>query len=81
MRGYLTDGSSNAKVRALKEIADGLDCSLAQLAIAWCANNPHVSTVITGASRPSQVTENMESLEVLEHLNDEILEQIDAATK
>jgi voltage-dependent potassium channel beta subunit len=81
LRGYLTDGSSNAKVRALKEVADGLDCSLAQLAIAWCAHNPHVSTVITGASRPSQVTENMESLEVLEHLDDEILEQIDAATK
>jgi aryl-alcohol dehydrogenase-like predicted oxidoreductase len=65
----------------LKEVADGLDCSLGQLAIAWCAHNPHVSTVITGASRPSQVTENMEALQVLERLDDEVIEQINLITK
>jgi voltage-dependent potassium channel beta subunit len=81
LREYLTNGDDNAKIRALKEIADRLGCSLAQLAIAWCAHNPHVSTVITGASRPSQVTENMEALEVLERLDDEVVERINAVTR
>ena len=48
-----------AQVRALAPIAADLGCTLAQLALAWCLKNPHVSTVITGASRPSQVVENM----------------------
>lgn len=81
LRGSLTDEAANAKVRALKEVADDLDCTLAQLAIAWCTRNPHVSTVITGASRPSQVTENMEALEVIDHIDDEVLARIDAITK
>jgi aryl-alcohol dehydrogenase-like predicted oxidoreductase len=52
---------------------------MAQLAIAWCAANPNVSSVITGASRPEQVEENMESLEVRAALDDEVMERIDAA--
>ena len=48
---------------------------------AWCVRNPHVSTVITGASRTSQVAENMEALDVLERLDDEVLERIDTVTK
>ena len=51
---------------------------MAQLAIAWCAANPNVSSVITGASRPEQVEENMASLEVLEALDDEVKERIEA---
>ena len=42
-------------VDALKPVAKDLDCSLAQLAIAWCAKDPNVSTVITGATKLSQV--------------------------
>jgi voltage-dependent potassium channel beta subunit len=80
LRQSLTDKGRNDQVRALKTIADELDCSLAQLAIAWCARNPLVSTVITGASRPSQVTENMEALEVLERLDDEVVSRIEAVT-
>src|SRR6187549_2863982 len=49
----LTDAESHAKVDRLRPIADELGCTLAQLSLAWCASNPHVSTVITGASRPS----------------------------
>ncbi|MGE5225158.1 MAG: potassium channel beta subunit family protein, partial [Omnitrophica WOR_2 bacterium] len=49
------------KVRALEPIANELGCSLAQLALAWCLKNPNVSTVITGASRPEQVVENMKA--------------------
>lgn len=66
-----------AKVRALAPIADELGCSLAQLALAWCLTNPNVSTVITGASRPEQVTENMAAMEVVEKLNPEVLETIE----
>ena len=69
----------NAAVQRLQAIANELDCSLSQLAIAWCAHNPRVSTVITGASRPDQVTENMLALEVLAKLTDEIVGQIEAA--
>ena len=43
-------------------IADRLGCTLSQLAIAWCASNPNVSTVITGASRVEQVHENLAAL-------------------
>ena len=42
-------------VDALKPVAKDLECSLAQLAIAWCAKDPNVSTVITGATKLSQV--------------------------
>jgi voltage-dependent potassium channel beta subunit len=79
LRGRLTDESVAAKVRRLADVADDLGCSLAQLSIAWCARNPHVSSVITGASRPEQVRENMAALEVLPRLDDEVLERIDAA--
>ena len=52
---------------------------MAQLALAWCAANPRVSTVITGASRPSQVLENFESLAVIPLLTPEVMTRIDAA--
>jgi voltage-dependent potassium channel beta subunit len=66
-----------AKVRRLEPIAAELGCTLAQLAIAWCLTNPHVSTVITGASKPEQVSENMKAAEVFEKLTPEVLEQIE----
>ena len=66
-----------AKVRQLTTIADELGCSTAQLALAWCLKNPNVSTVITGASRSSQVQENMKALEVSNQLTPEVLEQIE----
>ena len=65
-------------MRNLKAVADELDCSLAQLSIAWCAKNPNVSTVITGASRVEQVHENMAALEVMDRLDDAVMERIDA---
>jgi voltage-dependent potassium channel beta subunit len=79
LHSMLTDEAANAKVRRLADVANDLGCSLAQLAIAWCARNPHVSTVITGASRASQVRENMEALDVLARLDDDVLARIDAA--
>jgi voltage-dependent potassium channel beta subunit len=66
-----------AKLRHMAPIAEELDCTMAQLAIAWCLTNPNVSTVITGASRPEQVRENMKAMEVYERLTPEVLEKIE----
>jgi voltage-dependent potassium channel beta subunit len=66
------------KVKRLQPIADKLGCTMAQLALAWCLKNPHVSTVITGASRPEQVDENMKALEIAARLTDPVIEQIDS---
>jgi voltage-dependent potassium channel beta subunit len=65
------------KVAHLIPIAEELGCTMAQLALAWCLLNPNVSTVITGASRPEQVEENLASLEVVPKLTDEILARIE----
>lgn len=65
------------KVRLLKPIADELGCTMAQLGLAWCLANPNVSTVITGASRPEQVHENMKALDVAAQLTDDVLDRID----
>jgi voltage-dependent potassium channel beta subunit len=65
------------KVRKLARLAGRLGVSLPCLAIAWCLKNPHVSTVITGASRPEQVAENMKALEALELLTDEVMARIE----
>ncbi|MFT5223362.1 MAG: voltage-dependent potassium channel beta subunit [Glaciecola sp.] len=75
---FLTDEARNAKVRELKTVADDVGCTLAQLSIAWCASNPNVSTVITGASRPEQVTENMLALDVLDQLDAPLKARIEA---
>ena len=64
-------------VKKLEPVAADLGCSLAQLALAWCLKNPHVSTVITGASRPEQVKQNMQALEVVPKLTDEVLARIE----
>lgn len=77
----LTDPSAQDKVRRLVPIADELDCSLAQLALAWCTKNPNVSTVITGASKASQVTENFGALDVIGRLTPEVMNRIAEAVK
>lgn len=72
----LTDVASHRTVAALRPIAQDLGCSLAQMALAWCTKNPHVSTVITGASRPSQVVENFGALDVIERLDEDVMARI-----
>jgi voltage-dependent potassium channel beta subunit len=79
LRDQLTDPDRNAKVRKLAAVADDLGCSLAQLSIAWCLRNPHVSSVITGASRVDQVHENLAALDLLDRLDDEVVARIEAA--
>ncbi|HWF56869.1 MAG TPA: aldo/keto reductase [Candidatus Dormibacteraeota bacterium] len=77
LRTMLTDPEANQRVRSLKEIADGLGVSLSQLSIAWCAANPLVSSVITGASGVEQVRENLGALDALHRLTPDVLARID----
>jgi voltage-dependent potassium channel beta subunit len=76
----LTDSAKNAAVAALEGIAADLGCSVSQLAIAWVAKNPHVSTVITGASRLSQLQSNLGAGAVIGQLTPQVLARIDEAT-
>jgi voltage-dependent potassium channel beta subunit len=72
LREHILTEENNERVRRVLEVAKELGCTPAQLAIAWCAKNPNVSTVITGASRVEQVRENMEALNVLPHVPDDL---------
>ncbi len=78
LRDQLTDPDANRRVRALEGVADELDVSLAQLSIAWCASNPRVSTVITGASRVEQVRENLGALQALDRITPDVRSRINA---
>jgi voltage-dependent potassium channel beta subunit len=77
----LTDAAKNAAVGKLEAIAAELGCSVAQLAIAWCAHNPRVSTVITGASKLSQLRSNLGALAVLDKLDGDVMRRIDAISR
>ena len=66
-----------AAVRKLGRLAADLKTSLPRLALAWCLKNPYVSTVITGASRPEQVQENMKALDTVQLLTDEVMGKIE----
>jgi voltage-dependent potassium channel beta subunit len=80
LREEVSDAGRAEAVRQLQAVATDLGCTLAQLAIAWCARNPHVTSVITGASRVEQLRENLAALEVLPLLDDEVMGRIDAAS-
>jgi voltage-dependent potassium channel beta subunit len=81
LRDSLLSPDATAKVRRLKAVADRLDVSVAHLSLAWCARNPRVSSVITGASRPEQVRQNLEAVNVLDLLTPEVVEEIEAAIR
>jgi voltage-dependent potassium channel beta subunit len=78
LKDRLADGRYNQALHEFKDVAEEYDATMAQLAIAWCAANPDVSTVITGASRVEQVEENMRALDVLEQLDDDTVDRISA---
>lgn len=65
------------KVIALQSLANELNTSAANLAIAWCLKNNHVSTVITGATKLSQLQENLKSLDVVDKLDASVMEAIE----
>lgn len=73
--------NSPSCVAKLEPIAAGLGCSMSQMALAWVARNPRVSSVITGASKREQLVENLGALEVLPKLTPDVLARIDEALK
>jgi voltage-dependent potassium channel beta subunit len=79
LKASVTDPVRVEAANRLGTIAADLGCTTAQLALAWCAHNPHVSTVITGASRVVQIQENMRAIDVLPALTRDVLARIDAA--
>jgi len=79
LRPLLTDPSRLAVVKRLAKVADDVGVPLAQLAIAWCLKNPRVSTVILGASRVSQLKENLGALAVVPKLTDDVMRALDVA--
>ena len=81
---WLKDTFTNAEaerrlniVRQLADVAGHLGITLPKLGLAWCLKNPHVSTVITGASKVEQVRENMAALEVVPQLTPEVMARIE----
>lgn len=81
LREGLLDPAKNAAVGELEGVAAELGGTVAQLAIAWVNRNPHVSTVILGASRLSQLQDNLKALELTPKLTPEVLARIDALTQ
>ena len=76
----LTDEAKNSAVARLEGVAAELGVTVAQLAIAWAAKNPRVSTVITGASNVGQLRANLAAVDVIEKFTPEVLARIDAIT-
>ena len=77
----LTNAAKNAAVTQLEAVANELDCTLGQLAIAWAARNPHVSTVITGASKIEQLADNLGAIEVVAKLTPGVMARLDAISQ
>ena len=66
-----------SKVTALNELANELDMSLPVMSLAWCLKNENVSTVILGASKMSQLKENIKSIDVLSQMDESVMERIE----
>jgi len=66
------------KANAIADIARDAGIVPAQFAVAWCLKNPHVSTVMLGASKPAQLEQNLEAMEVVERIDDALMQRVDA---
>jgi voltage-dependent potassium channel beta subunit len=77
LRDQITDADRLAKVAALQPLAEQMGATLAQFALAWCLQNPWVSTVITGASRVEQVHENMKAVNFVDKFTPDVMAAID----
>jgi voltage-dependent potassium channel beta subunit len=78
LQEQLTNEKRLAQVVALQPLADAMGATLAQFSIAWCLQNPSVSTVITGASRVAQLQENMKALNFVDKFTPDVMQAIDA---
>ena len=77
LHAHLTDAEKLAKVAALEPLAKQMGASLAQFSLAWCLQNPYVSSVMTGASRIEQVRDNMKAIEFVDKFTPDVMQKID----
>ena len=80
LRKRFTDENATEKIDKvikLASVAETIGCTTTQLALVWCLLNPNVSTVITGASKPSQIKENMKAIEIVAKITPDIVETIE----
>ena len=77
LKDELVDADANERVRALQPLAKDMGATLAQFALAWCLQNPSVSSVLTGASRVEQVHENMKALDFVDQFTPDLMAEID----
>jgi len=73
----LSDKKRLQQVSALEPLAKAMGASLAQFSLAWCLQNPYVSTVMTGATRAEQVRENMKAVAFVDSFTPDVTEEID----
>lgn len=84
LRARLMGPGAERKIGAVKKfatIAENLGTTLPRLGIAWCLKNPHVSTVILGASRPEQLTENFGALDLVEKMSPQVMSELDTISR
>jgi aryl-alcohol dehydrogenase-like predicted oxidoreductase len=58
-----------------------MDVSTASLSIAWCIKNPNVTTAILGATKKTQLLDNLKALDVVEQLTPDVMEKIETIMK
>ncbi|HRN92779.1 MAG TPA: aldo/keto reductase [Ferruginibacter sp.] len=73
---WMTDENLK-KVKKLADLSKKLGISTAVMSIAWCLKNPNVSTVILGATKKTQLQENLKALDAVPLLTDEVMEKIE----
>ena len=65
------------KVKELDKLAGELGSNVACLALAWCIKNPNVSTAIMGASKVSQLENNLKAVDLVDQLSDDLMARIE----
>ena len=85
LHSFLAQFKQDGTLEKISELTDfakeTLGCSMAQLALAWCVKNSNVSTVLLGATKPSQLEENLAALDVVPKITDEHMQKIDKIMK
>jgi aryl-alcohol dehydrogenase-like predicted oxidoreductase len=85
LQKQISDWQADGKIDKVKELTAyaqrRFGCSVGQLAIAWCIKNKNVSTVLLGATKPEQLTENLGAISVAKRMTAIDLADIDNILK
>ena len=77
----MDDAARLEKANAVADLAEELDMPPAQFALAWCLKNPHVSTVMLGASKSRQLKENLEAMALVERIDESVMKRVAEITQ